>query len=474
MGGALPLGQLVRKLPSASGNTIAGNRAVVTGGAALGFLIATVIMLWPLPMKAGSAVQDLGDPLFEIWVMRAVQHQILTDPLNLYHANAFHPFKWSLAYSEEAISSALLAWPVYIITGNDVLAYNWVLISSYWLLGFAMFLLARELGARPGAAFLAGMVIAFIPARYAHLSHLHLLVFGWLPLTLWAITRFVRTGQRRYALAAGVFLTVQLFASLHLAVYSTLAIGLFLAFLLLFGRDRRRTAPGTIFWLGGAILIPYLLFAPTLIPHLQAGDTYGFERTREEVERFSATLLDYRSVFVTNHFLSRWLPANPTAYFPGFVALLGLGCLAFKRRWDWPALFAALLAIGAIILSFGFSLEIAGRSIPMPYELIYDIFPPIRGIRAVARYGLLATIGVGLLVAFGFSAVWERMRHRIGPRAPLAGLALTAVLAILIGIELRSGVGTAEVPNDPETVAVYDWLGEQPEGPVVEFPAEPI
>ena len=102
------------------------------------FVVATVWMTWPLTPRAGSVVQDPGDPLFEIWVMRAVQHRLVNDPLNLYDANAFYPFENSLAYSEEAISTALLAWPVFLATGNDVLAYNLVLLFSFWLVAFAV------------------------------------------------------------------------------------------------------------------------------------------------------------------------------------------------------------------------------------------------------------------------------------------------------------------------------------------------
>ena len=117
---------------------------------ALLFMFVTIWMTWPLTPQAGSAVQDPGDPLFEIWVMRTVQHRLVTDPLDLYDANAFYPFDWSLAYSEEAISTALLAWPLYLLSGNDVLTYNVMLLSAFWLVAFAVFLLARELGARPG------------------------------------------------------------------------------------------------------------------------------------------------------------------------------------------------------------------------------------------------------------------------------------------------------------------------------------
>ena len=45
------------------------------------------------------------------------------------------------------------------------------------------------------------------------------------------------------------------------------------------------------------------------------------------------------------------------------------------------------------------------------------------------------------------------------------------LLALAACLELRTQVGTARVPNDATTMAIYDWLATQPDGPVMEFPA---
>ena len=440
---------------------------------AAGYLVATIWMTWPLTARAGTAVQDVGDPLLEIWIMRSVQHGLVTDPLDLYHANAFYPFQYSLAYSEEAISTALFAWPVYLLTGNDILAYNWVVLSTFWLAGFAVYLLATELGAARGAAFIGGLIAAFFAGRYAHLSHLHLLVIGWLPLALWALTRFHRTRQSRYAIAASVALSIQLLASLHMAVFSSLALILYVPFLLAFDRDRARSLDRSTGLSYIAMLaVPYLILFPTLIPHLRAGDLYGFGRTRDEVERFSATLSDYGSVFITNQFLSRWLPSQPEAFFPGFVALVGMLLLAFNRRWTWQIWSLAALTLTAMLLSFGFSLGLAGQTVPMPYELVYSLAPPMRNIRGVGRFGMLAGIGFALLGAFGFTAGWRRIRPACGPHARTAGILLTVVLSVLVSIELRSDIGTEDAPADPDRLELYAWLASQPAGAVIEFPTD--
>jgi len=530
------------------------------------YLLLTCWMLWPLPRYAGSAVQDPGDPLFEIWVMRSVQHNLIHQPLRLYDGNAFYPFEYSLAYSEEAISTALVAWPVYLASGNDILAYNAVFIATFWLMAFAVFLLARELGASPGAAFIAGVAAAFAPARYSHLSHLHLLALCWLPLAFWALAAYLtrssstrpsgsspaplsfraaarnflpagdsrteersfaaaqddkstgivsiphschserareesphagdsrteersfaaaqddkeadhlptrqtpanqpgRVRQQRYVVLFGVTLAMQLLASLHAAVLSTVALGLFLPFVLWRGRPLARREWVT---LGLALVVPYLLLAPTLLPHLWVGEIYGFERTRAELQAFASSPGAYLDVFVTNHFWAGRLGTRSEAFFPGAIALAGaaLAALACRR---WPARWALLLTLVAAIFSFGLSLHIAGRSVPMPWALIYDAFPPIRGIRGVGRFGLLTAIGVPLLAAFGYTAAWRRLAPRLGNRALPVALALTALLTLGATVELRSATRADHIPPDPSFVA---WLAEHPAGPVVEFPAD--
>lgn len=434
------------------------------------YLLITVWMTWPLPRLAGSTVQDPGDPVFEIWVMRAVQNQLVNDPLNLYHANAFYPFDYSLAYSEEAISTAILGWPVQILTGNDILAYNLVLLSTFWLVAFGMFLLARELGAHPGAAFLAGVLAGFAPTRYAQLSHLHMLVIGWMLIVLWALTVYVRRGDRRYLVVLGVALAIQLLASLHLAVYTSMVLALYLPCLFLFERRTRNWTRADLGYLALALGLPYLLFVPTLLPHLAAGDQYGFVRDRDEVAGFGASIRNYLSVSMTNRFWPDWMERRGTALFPGAIALLGaLLALAFARKWG--VLFAGVLTLVAGIFSFGFTMELGGRTITMPYSLIYDLVPPIQNIRVVSRYGLLTAIGIPLLAAFGYSAVWQRLRPRLGSRALVAGIGLTALLTVAACIELRAIPGTSPVDTSAETMEVYEWLGTLESGPVIEFPA---
>jgi hypothetical protein len=67
-------------------------------------------MTWQ-QVVAFHAVSDLGDPLFSIWRLSWVAHQLPRDPLHLFDANIFFPELRTLAYSDAMLVPALLAAP---------------------------------------------------------------------------------------------------------------------------------------------------------------------------------------------------------------------------------------------------------------------------------------------------------------------------------------------------------------------------
>src|SRR5262249_57253142 len=85
---------------------------------------------------------DFGDPLFTSWV-------IAWDATHLgrgwWNANIFAPRPLALAYSEHFLPQALQALPIYAATGNPILCYNLLFLSTFVLCALGMFLFAREL-----------------------------------------------------------------------------------------------------------------------------------------------------------------------------------------------------------------------------------------------------------------------------------------------------------------------------------------
>jgi hypothetical protein len=453
--------------------TAARQRPLRAAALILGLTTLAVVMTWPLAPNAGRAVQDLGDPLYEIWTMRGAQHQLATNPSRLWDGNVGFPFPRSLLFSEPRLSTSVLAWPIQILTGNDVLAYNLMLMASYAVLGIGVALLLTEITGSGGAGVVAGALAAFAPYRFGHLSHLNLLSYGWLPLALWALIRFARRRSPWDVLLAALFLTIQLLASDTVALLALGTVALLLP-IIVWGERRRRTA-GLALGLTISVVLPLLALYPVIQAHQEVNALYGFTRDLGTIRQMSAKPSSYVSVAPGNAFWSRWLPlAYPNPLFPGALTIVGalLGLTLGVRRWPRYVAFAALLAAGSVILSFGPELSLAGHRYAMPYRLLYDHVEIMRSMRDVARFGLTALLGLELLAGLGFAAAWHALRPRLPvDTARWLGPLLAALLLLGTAVEFKNQVGIAVVPQPPEQTAIYDWLARQPDGPVIELPA---
>src|SRR5687767_5168347 len=85
--------------------------ALVSTLSALLFIGLTLAMTWPLSLNLGRAVSDPGDPYVNIWILDWDWWATFRAPLSLFHANAFHPAKYSLAFSENLYGVAMLLFP---------------------------------------------------------------------------------------------------------------------------------------------------------------------------------------------------------------------------------------------------------------------------------------------------------------------------------------------------------------------------
>ena len=104
---------------------------------------------------------------------------------------SFIPTPLALALSEHLFGQTLQILPVYWLTGNIILCYNLLFISTFALSGFGTYLLVRDLTGDTRAAFIAGLVYGFLPYRIASVPHLQVMSSQWMPFALWGLNRFV-------------------------------------------------------------------------------------------------------------------------------------------------------------------------------------------------------------------------------------------------------------------------------------------
>ena len=146
----------------------------------------------------------------------------------------FQNICWALLSSSRRFSWA---------TGNPLIAYNVAFLLSFVLAGAGMFLLVRELTGSSEAAWIAGLIFAFSPARFGQIGHLQVLMSGWMPLSLWALHRFITKRSALSLTGFVAFVLVQCLSNNYFIYFLALPAAI-VALHGLYVDLRRRPSPG--------------------------------------------------------------------------------------------------------------------------------------------------------------------------------------------------------------------------------------
>jgi hypothetical protein len=261
------------------------------------FLALTGVMTNPLALHLANAVEDKQDALLNTWIIAWVGHALITDPLNLFNANIFSPYLNTLAYSETLLPQGLFALPFHLAFDNTVLGYNLVLLASFFLAAYAMYLFVFDLTRNRGAGIVAGIIFAFNPYNLGNLAQVQLLSFGWMPLALLCLKKLLseirsQKSDIRYCFLFALFFSLQALSSFYYAFLAGFAVALYIIWDFFIYRTR---LPALVGVLASGIIIA-LTVIPFFVPYLQVQSTMGFERTVAESEPFSASLKLYTEV----------------------------------------------------------------------------------------------------------------------------------------------------------------------------------
>ena len=304
--------------------------------AALVYAALSVALTWPLALGLASDVPgDFGDSLLNMWILAwGAEHvpQLLTGAIawsDFWNANIFHPEPLTLALSEHLFGQTLQILPIYWLTGNIILCYNLLFISTFALSAFGTFLLVRDLTGNARAAFIAGLVYGFLPYRIASVPHLQVMSSQWMPFALFGLNRFVTNGSRK-ALAGGcAALVMQNYSCGYYLLYFAPFVPLFVVHRMWTLGQLRSVRTWAYLTAGAAGT--FLLTIPFLLPYQQAQALFGIERPFSEVAQFSANVWSYvtasENVRLYGRIL-RFYPHGEGETFLGFVPWI-LAVIAF-------------------------------------------------------------------------------------------------------------------------------------------------
>lgn len=415
--------------------------------AGLLFTVLAVVMTWPLVRNLGSAVANTGDPLINIWILDWDWYATLHRPLSLFHANAFYPAKYALAFSENLYGIALFLFPLRAVGVGAVGAMNVAMLAGFALSGFAAYLLGWSVTRSAAASVAAGVFYAFVPFRFSHLSQVQF-VWGWpLPLLLYALLRYRRQPSRGNAALFGVMFVLNGLANIHALLFGSVAVAITVLIL------RPRWRP-----LLAATALAVLVLVPFLVPYWRVSKLYGMQRGVQETTQYSAVASDWLHVSQESRVYARWLmdPAVDAErrLFPGALAIVFalVGVWAgLQRSLNGRREEAAATGVALTWVALGFLGSLGMHA--FLHRFLFDWVPGFRAIRVPARWAIITYVGLALLVALGTAAL-QRLRWAV----------VVLLLVELHAAPLRWQLLPSEVPS------VYRWLATEKTHAVLELP----
>lgn len=386
---------------------------------------------------------------YNVVVMRSIFRNLLTQPRFLMEGPGFYPFGSSLTLMEPLLTPALVMGPLVAVTRNDAVAFKLTLLLFWALSGWAMYAVTFWLTQSYPAALVAALVFTVCPARLHYYEPFQVgLVFG-IPLTVYALVRFLEEQRVRYLAALlGVF-WLQAVAVVYYGVILGVGLAVITVHYVALRWHGWRFKTLLMGVLGGAVLV--LALAPVAGPYFVTRRELGFERGLGDALSFtySADLLAY--VTTDGTWLSRVLKIHGTAESPLFVGLAALTLAAVALLWlrradpppsggivrlltggAWAALAVCVLAIAV------------GRPIRVG---------PVRSPFSAAGAGLLI-----ILLARHAARGWERWRHGVSDRRLTERDWVSLLLGVIVIAVLLSLGPIVYVAGHPLGKGLHAWL----------------
>jgi hypothetical protein len=363
----------------------------------------------------------------------------------------FHPLPDAGVGADLLLGQVPLFAPVWLATGNPVLALNVVVLGSFVLSALAMHAYLWWLTGRLLPAVAAAMLFAFVPWRRAAVSNPHLLTVYYLPLILLGVQALWANGRLRWALLLAGALVLQVLSSFY---HGYAAFGL--AGIAVLGLAATRGRPADWRPVLAALLVPLLPVIVLSAPYRHWLARWPWPQAEPGLESFVSGL-----VHGPIHLVDVWLGWPAVATGVG-----GLLALTVTRLFTPDGRAASVALVVATIV--GVSLATGSRGLMAgwfaPFVWLRELVPGVERMRSAIRFALLASVGLAGLAGLGLAAIGARRRGVVG--SLVAALAVAAVLFDFT----RKPLKLVAVPTAADLPPVYAWLAEHGEGgPIFEI-----
>lgn len=463
----------------------------------LGFTLLVVLVNWPLVTHiqthvVGRTVDDAFEVLWQLSWMEKATFKLHTNPF--YTPDIFYPQGWYLASGAQPSWYFLLFAPVTHLLGA-VVTYNLLMLSTFVLAGFGIYLLAYYFTQRRLPSIIAGCVYISSPVVTAHLiGHTHVLLgIMFLPYVTWGFYHvfYHRKGHWHWIFMTGLMLATTILSQWYFLFIATLPLISFALFV-----------PTTITkreWLKRfmtLVFITFLIILPfaclTWIAREKMFSGRGdFSLATAEVWALSP---GYLLIPNSNHPLwgnvfHAYIQGEHNMVFVGYTALIlavyGIvfGKRAYKRPFVIMGMVALVLAMGLFLRWNNVRVTLPAApfiansmqhlypdiplpsdriAIPLPGLLLYHLLPFYASMRVWARFMIPFMVAVAVLAGFGANYLLNKKPgwHH--------GLIILGMLIIFEGLSIPYREFT---PVSRNCRSADQWLAEQPVGTtLIEYP----
>jgi len=453
-------------------------------GLVYGFL--TLVMTYPLPLFLGQAIPGwLGDAEIFVWYLWWMKYALVD-----LHANPgltryiFYPNTVNLLSADSTPMNGLLSVALQPLLG--VLgSYNALYLFSFVGSGIGTYMLLRYMNCSKWAAFLGGAIFAFAPYRFAHgFGHFSLLTTEWIPFFALYLVRSTRESRSLHFVLTPLFFFMTVYSEAYYAIHLAM---LFVVILLLDWKlVRKKDFIKKL--LTVSVPVSLLLGAPLLWLGLDAMVRHSLSnvvQTLGEATWYSADLVGYLIPSVFNPLLGRYVSGitsrftgNASEYTTslGYVTLFFVGYAVARLKKLKDVRVWSLVALTFFLLSLGPILHVMGRTtfthfniiVPLPYLLLYELFPPIRITRVPSRFSIIVMLAASVLVGLALTDLLKRVSLRVRPSH--TNIIAAAILSVVL-------IEFAVVPIPVHTVPVspfyYSLAKETGDFAILDLPQDP-
>ena len=407
-------------------------------------LIGVAILLalaetWPLATELathfpvqrpadGAAVAVHHDQLLIAWILTSDAQRLARDPLHVFDTNNMHPFRHTLAYSENLLGLALPVWPVHTLWSNPVLTANLALLVALVASAYGVQLLVHELTGSAAAAVVAATLATYAPIVWGRIDQMHVTTGAGTALAFFAMIRVVRTRRWRHGVLLGAVTAWQVWASLHWGVFLALGLGSAVLALLLIDRETRLALPQ----LALAGVLAAAITAPLALPYLAVA------REMDWTQRGFVAFLGHPNAafpplrhplaYLTGRLASgeRLTDGTTLAAWLAIVAGVLVSWLVRRPASTSRAMLAAV-AVGLLVNYWFACGALPQLGLPSLRTLLLDV-PGIRLVRVPARAMGYVHLMLAVLAGCGVAAVLRRLARPAARAAVVIGIIALAVV----------------------------------------------